>query len=98
MSASDKSYRLTAHDRLLLHGWRSARLLRDGADYDRLDIDALVASGDCFITLATTLDDCTRFLDRKDSVALPQIEKTISLLMYLQRHYRVVRKRSEYYQ
>jgi hypothetical protein len=91
-------YTLAAQDHLLLHGGRSVRLLRDEADYDRLDIDALVASGDCFITLATTLDDCTRFLDPKDSVALPQIEKTISLLMYLQRHYRISRKRSEYYQ
>lgn len=97
MSANTR-YRLPTHDRVLTHNRQSGRLLRDTADYDRLDIDALVASGDCFITLATSLDDSTKFLETEGSVALPQIEKAISVLMYLQRHYRIVRKRSEYYQ
>jgi hypothetical protein len=95
---SSGKYRVTTRDRVLTHGRQPLQLLRDDADYDRLDVDALVASGDCFITLATSLDDSTKFLKSADSVALPQIEKAISVLMYLQRHYRIIRKRSEYYQ
>lgn len=95
---SGGSYQMTAADPLLVHGPQRLSLLRDNAGYDRLDIDALVASGDCFITLATSLDDSTKFVRAEDSLALPQIEKAISVLMYLQRHYRIVRKHSEYYQ
>jgi hypothetical protein len=89
-----------ATDLAQMSGLRWPRLLRDSdaKDYDSLDINALVASGDCFITIATSLDDSTKYLKTVDSEALPQIEKAISVLMLLQRHYRIVRKRSEYRQ
>jgi hypothetical protein len=82
----------------LTHGGMRPRLLADvDSDYSgrRHDVAVLVASGDCFITLATTLDDCTKHLTSEESVALPQIEQTISLLEHLQRHYQIVRKPPE---
>lgn len=83
----------------LAHAGPGPLLLADSdpvADfYNRHDIEAMVASGDCFITLATTLDDCTRFLSGPETKALPQIEEIIGILFYLQRHYKVVRNPSE---
>jgi hypothetical protein len=89
---SDKPYRLAVGaQKLLLHD-------SDDEDRARQDIDALVASGDCFITIATSLDDSTKHLKATDSKALPQIEGAIRVLMHLQRHYRIVRKHAEYKQ
>lgn len=90
-------YRLTKKDQVVNHhqnGSRNVRLVRDynDQDFSQLDIDALVASGDSFVTIATSLDDCTKLLTATESSALPQIEKAISVLLYLQRHYQVVRK------
>ena len=92
------TYQLTGNDCILTHGPLRPRLMRDSDEYEHLDIEALVASGDCFITIATSLDDSLKFVKTADSMALPQIEKAISILMYLQRHYRIVRKPSEHYQ
>jgi hypothetical protein len=89
---SDKPYRIAVRTRkLLLHD-------NDSEELERRDIDALVASGDCFVTIATSLDDSTKHLKATDSKALPQVEGAISILMHLQRHYRLVRKHPEYRQ
>lgn len=89
-------YRMTNTDRILMHrqsGLRAVQMVRDDdAAYNQLDVEALVASGDCFVTIATSLDDCTKLLAPTETDALPQIEKAISVLLYLQRHYKVVRK------
>jgi hypothetical protein len=94
----DNTYQLQPADSLLMHTLQWPQLLHDYDDTQHLDIDALVASGDCFITLATVLDDSTKHLQADNVLALPQIEKTINTLLYLQRHYQVIRKRSEYRQ
>jgi len=63
--------------------------VRDGADdsQQQADVDALVASGDGFITLATQLD------------AHPaEVEEVIRVLLYLQRHYSIVKKQPNFRQ
>ncbi|HVV66940.1 MAG TPA: hypothetical protein VHB72_02615 [Candidatus Saccharimonadales bacterium] len=74
-------------------------LLHDG-DYDRadLEIEASVASGDCLISLATTLDQVGDLLNDESEIARPQLEKIVSTLLYLQRRYKLVRKAPEHRQ
>jgi len=96
---SADTYQLLPSDTILHDGTPLRSLLRDyDNDCKRLDVETMVASGDCLITLATSLDDSTKLLQDDDAPALAQIEITISTLLYLQHHYRLVRKRSEYRQ
>ncbi len=62
------------------------------------EIDALVASGDCFVTLATNIDEVTDLLGADATITHPQLNKLASTLLYLQRHYQIKRKPSEYRQ
>jgi hypothetical protein len=62
-------------------------------------IDALIASGDLFVTLATDIDGLTETLPLKTgSEASQKLEKLTKILLYLQRHYLISRKRSDYRQ
>lgn len=63
---------------------------------EELTVDAMVASGDCFITLATQLDTLTRQHQTTDSN--PKLEDLVRTLIYLQRHYAVVKKSANYRQ
>lgn len=79
------NYRLSIIDRLV-------------HDYDdeivAQDIDALVASNDCFITLATQLDT-VHALTTADQITTEHIIRT---LIYLQRRYKITKKPSGYAQ
>jgi ABC-type transporter Mla subunit MlaD len=59
-------------------------------------IDSLAASGDCFVTLATQLDDLTH--QQASTTHNPLLEEIIRTLLYLQRHYQVVKKPANYRQ
>lgn len=72
------------------------RYLHDGSEDTALKVDALAASGDCFITVATELDALTHAA-LPESVRL-KLEDTIRTLLYLQRNYAVVKKQSDYRQ
>lgn len=94
-------YGLSARDRILPHGKHVDRLLHDISDHPRSkQIEALVASGDCFITLATDLDNLTE--PQKADAAKPnyyaEVEKLITTLLYLQQHYKIIRKKADYRQ
>ena len=54
--------------------------------------DALAASGDCFVTVATRLDKLAQSLEQ-DSVEQIEIEHIVRSLLYLQDHYAVIAKR-----
>lgn len=104
MVSSAQMYRLgspgAASGAVLAHNTSvSPWLLRDG-DYDRsdLDIEASVASGDCLIALATTLDQVSDLLSDESEIARPQLEKVIGTLLYLQRRYKLIRKTPEHRQ
>lgn len=59
-------------------------------------LDALVSSGDCFVTLATQLDELTHIgLGSRVDLTLEQV---VSTLMYLQRNYQLGKKPADYRQ
>ena len=60
-------------------------------------VDALVASGDCFITIATQLDDISHQSGTKPE-DVSDLEEIIRTLIYLQRHYAITKKTPNYRQ
>jgi hypothetical protein len=86
------NYRLRPPDYLLKHVSLPTALLHDlDVNPDNLVIQALVASGDCFEMIASNLDQISRSLSN-DSPLQFQLEHTIRTLLYLQRHYKVIKK------
>jgi hypothetical protein len=72
-------------------------LLRDGLDERDIELDALAQSGDCFITLATTLDELTHQHALPEAVK-SRLESATRSLIYLQQHYKVEKKHPDYRQ
>lgn len=96
---TDQAYHLSSFDRLLEHGTSHQRLLHDHpVDEHDLEADALVASGDCFVTLATVLDQLQQSLVGAGKALQPELEKVTRTLLYLQRHYTITKKRPNYRQ
>jgi hypothetical protein len=100
---SSPTYALPANNLSLVHnrGRGADLLLHDYADdlanmgsgkIRRLEADALVASGDYFVTLATALDQISQFLTERDQPEHLQLEHDINDLLYLQRNYRINKK------
>jgi hypothetical protein len=94
----DKAYQLQLGDSLLEHGGLPSGYVADNDMQTPADIQALVASGDCFITLATELDAVTEELTVDSQIAKPPLEKLTTILLYLQRHYEIHPKASNYRQ
>ncbi|MDB5175626.1 MAG: hypothetical protein JWM81_484 [Candidatus Saccharibacteria bacterium] len=61
-------------------------------------IDALVASQDCHIMLATALDQYVHNHFGANDQLPGELEDVIRTLLYLQRHYSLVSKKSDYRQ
>ncbi|HTB49036.1 MAG TPA: hypothetical protein VK712_03055 [Verrucomicrobiae bacterium] len=98
---SNSAYYVKARDILLRHNDRPGRisLFNDWSNGDSpSDINALVASGDCFITLATTIEAVNNTLTVDRPIASPQLERLTAVLLYLQRHYQIRRKPANYRQ
>lgn len=92
---NEQLYRYTLHDQVLIHAVSSPpQFVQDSAPDGDLDLDALVASGDCFVALATILDQVDEALVRNGIGPQPELEKVISNLLYLQRYYRLSKKSS----
>jgi hypothetical protein len=94
-------YNITMQDQLFINDASKQRLLHDYSEDERnLEVDALVASGDCFITLATALDDIDKTLPGATEAVQtrPELERFIRTLLYLQRHYSVQKKKPNYRQ
>ncbi len=85
---------------LLAHGpVGQLRFLNDLSELpSEIEVDALIASGDCFVTLATALDNLSESLTADAPTTRPQLEKLTSLLLYLQRHYSISHKRPDHRQ
>lgn len=89
---SNTTYALPADAGTVTHGLDVSALLRDIADKREFNqADALAASGDFFITLATKLDMLAQSMPR-DSAEQIELENLIQVLFYLQKHYRVIAK------
>ena len=68
-------------------------VVRDRAEPEDPELDALARSGDYFITLATSLETLAESLpDLSTRTASQLLEKIAHELGYIQRHYRVTRK------
>lgn len=101
---SDKAaYPLKSNDALFKHGAPGATnlpaLLQDLSGKLRtMEIDAQAASGDIFVMLATAVDAVSGQLTTDKPIVHPQLQKIAETLIYLQRHYQVSRKPSDYRQ
>jgi len=62
--------------------------VRDGTEAAQ-ELEALVRSGDYFVTLATELDQISR--DATDYTVKMELENAISDLIYLQDHYSITK-------
>lgn len=88
------TYALSIFDIFLNHGLAKILTLRDSSDTRSMDLDVQIASGDYFITLATTLDELSQTLEHKDPSGHVVLEKAINDLTYLQQHYKIAKKSS----
>lgn len=88
------NYLLPVRTAVLQHApafYRSS-LLHDYADRNTYDTDALIASGDYFETLATSLDEISHRLDTAGNQTEHfGLEMLINELLYLQRNYHIVK-------
>ena len=78
------TYTLSGFGGVMSHGWRRPRLVKD-EDVPRRDLEALVRSGDYFVTIATELDQISR--DATDYTVKIQLENLVSDLIHLQDNY-----------
>ncbi len=91
--ATSVTYSLQPQDTILIHGFGQPSLLHDYVDdTTNMDMDAMIASGDCFVTLASMLDEISELMDTEPEVAKPQLEQVVRTLLYMQRFYKPVRK------
>lgn len=87
------TYSINLGGSLLSHGPGEAGLswLNDADGRQYTEADALAASGDYFMVLATKLDLLAQSLPR-DSAEQIEIEHLVTDLFYLQKHYGIVAK------
>jgi hypothetical protein len=93
---SSATYTLTPHDITFQHGPIGCRLHDHDNPHqgrlDRLAADALVASGDYFGTLATSLDSISQELAAYDEPNHIKLERLINTLLYLEQTYKITKK------
>lgn len=63
-----------------------------GLSSNSLELESHIRSGDYFSVLATKLDDFSTRLDRGDTPQRSEIDSLVSDLLYVDQHYRLVRK------
>jgi hypothetical protein len=86
------AYTLAPVSGIVCHGWSNPLILLDGVDEREFNqTDALAASGDYFVTLATRLDMLAQAMPRDSSEQI-ELENLVTSLFYLQKHYTVVAK------
>lgn len=78
------TYTLSGFTGAMTHGWRHPKLIKDES-IPRRDLEALVRSGDYFVTVATELDQLSR--DATDYEVKIQLENLVSDLIHLQDNY-----------
>jgi hypothetical protein len=89
---TDTTYAIPTAPSVVTHGWDASRLLLDGVDKREFNqTDAMAASGDYFVTLATRLDLLAQGM-RRDSAEQIELENLIRTLFYLQKHYSIIAK------
>lgn len=91
------TYAIASSDLLLTDGVGNDLYVRDlPASPDHWRVEALVASGDFCELLAATLEQIATALPVA-SVEQYQIQDAIGNLLYVQRHYKLVKRRTDFY-
>lgn len=85
-------YTPTGFTGILTHGWRRPKVARDGDESDR-ELEALVRSGDYFVTVATKLDSLGR--ETSDYGVKIGLENVVSDLIHLQDNYMIIKKNEQ---
>lgn len=88
------AYSFALRDLFTNHGSNGGGLVQDVDDQpNAMLVESLVASGDCFVTLATESDKISELLTKPSNkhVSL-ELDKLTRMLLYLQQHYKVVKK------
>jgi hypothetical protein len=87
-------YIISINDLFTRHGLQPSALVNDAELHlYQMQVEALVASGDLFVTLATELDNISETLARMDSSHIRlELEKLTRILLYLQQHHKVIPK------
>lgn len=85
------TYTLAAKPIVLSHTpLAPGQLFRDYGDTGSPEhIAAMVASGDCFLTLATTVEKIAESLEPDDIINVPELEQLAATLFYMQRYYTI---------
>lgn len=96
MNNSTLGYQLPTFTGLIRHGRSKIPFVRDGADVQlqntKLETDALVRSGDYFVTLATVLDALGQEMKNNYRVR-SSLEDLVSDLIYLQDNYTITKNK-----
>lgn len=85
-------YMPTGFTGVLTHGWRKPKVVRDGDEPYR-ELEALVRSGDYFVTMATELDSFSREVSDYDVKV--GLENLVSDLIHLQDNYTIIKKNEQ---
>jgi hypothetical protein len=92
---STATYTLPVLPTILSHGWQQPSWFGDFVEEEEVRdfnvIDAMAASGDYFITLATRLDKLAQGMPQDSSEQI-EIEHLVRTLFYMQEHYDLVAK------
>jgi hypothetical protein len=84
-----KKYRLQLGNLFTAHRAGSTGMVQDASDQpDPQQIEAWVASGDTFVTLATAIDNIADTMPTASHVRL-ELEQVVRTLIYLQHNYQI---------
>ena len=85
-------YSLKLNDLFTRHGLQTSGLVHDAELHlDQMRVEALVASGDCMIALATEIDNISEtFAKMNPNHVKLELEKVTRILLYLQQHYKLL--------
>jgi hypothetical protein len=85
-------YLPTGFTGILSHGWQRPKVARDGSEAGQ-ELEALVRSGDYFVTVATELDSLGR--ETTDYGVKIGLENVVSDLIHLQDNYTIIKKNEQ---
>ena len=85
-------YAPTGFTGILTHGWQRPKVARDGVEPDQ-QLEALVRSGDYFVTVATRIDTLGR--EASDYGVKVGLENIVSDLIHMQDNYTIIKKNEQ---
>lgn len=87
------TYNVNARPEILAHASLPTWLLREAGDTGSPEqVAAMVASGDCFLTLATIAEKIADSLTVDAAQAGPELDQLAQILFYMQRSYSITPK------